>query len=615
MRIHHKTRLAAALGAVLAGAAAAPSVQAVNLATDGIGEVATAPYYTVRDGWNTLINLTNTRPVPILVKVRLHEGLNSRDVLDFTVAMSANDVFTAILYDTASGPVLNVQDADSCVIASNNPKTLSVLGYTGTDDRGHSNDDGGPNGVDRMREGYIEFIEMGYGLEASDWDAIQGKPLVYTAMPASPTAGDYLLHVGQAIEDHQCAVLQTALDKDHINQTAPQFGEPINALKFNARLLNAAAGMEVASLVTAWANFFNVTGVPFGGFPFADIADPVNLATAMNPACTITRGDERHTPRVDWDPMIAGFCPNLVTAQAPYDYLEPSLNDAYPRNACGWEDTLNWGGCVSPFLPSKNPLGAFPRGVDALSLTIQRADAINEWSLNDATGTDTSWILTFPTKAFYVDQGAGRQFAISPADGTGDRPEAVYLDPLAEVNYAPFAEPFNDNDTGESCIDVSFTVFDRAENSPLGTGVIDSPAQNAPVQQLCREANVLNFAKSGTGSGVLGSANAITVNVSGVPGNAGWVDVNLAQDDWAHSGTDPDGAGGPWTTGGLQFNGGSQFGPGSVDGALSGLPTIGFMIKHRDLGTPSTNYASTVDHSWRRGGAIYPTVTTTPPTP
>jgi hypothetical protein len=224
--------------------------------------------------------------------------------------------------------------------------------------------------------------------------------------------------------------------------------------------------------------------------------------------------------------------------------------------------------------------------------------------------------LTFPTKAFYVDQGAGRQFAISPADGTGDRPEAVYLDPLAEVNYAPFAEPFPTADdvtdgTGESCIDVSFTVFDRAENSPLGTGVIDSPAQNAPVQQLCREANVLNFAKSGTGSGVLGSANAITVNVSGVPGNAGWVDVNLAQDDWAHSGTDPDGAG-SWTTGGLQINGG---GPGPGPAALSGLPTIGFMIKHRDLGTPSTNYASTVDHSWRRGGAIYPTVTTTPPTP
>ena len=34
-----------------------------------IGEVAIAPYYTTRDGWMTLINLTNTRPVPIVVKV------------------------------------------------------------------------------------------------------------------------------------------------------------------------------------------------------------------------------------------------------------------------------------------------------------------------------------------------------------------------------------------------------------------------------------------------------------------------------------------------------------------------------------------------------------------
>jgi len=45
----------------------------------------------------TLINLTNTRPYPIVVKVRIHEGHNTRDVLDFNVALSSNDMWTAAL--------------------------------------------------------------------------------------------------------------------------------------------------------------------------------------------------------------------------------------------------------------------------------------------------------------------------------------------------------------------------------------------------------------------------------------------------------------------------------------------------------------------------------------
>jgi hypothetical protein len=90
-------RLSAACSATLASAMLASGAGAVNLATDGIGEVAIAPYYTVRDGWQTTMNVINTQDRPIVVKVRVHEGQNSRDVLDFNVALSAYDVFTGVI--------------------------------------------------------------------------------------------------------------------------------------------------------------------------------------------------------------------------------------------------------------------------------------------------------------------------------------------------------------------------------------------------------------------------------------------------------------------------------------------------------------------------------------
>jgi hypothetical protein len=86
MKFPRKTPLALALASALTVAAFVPTTQAVDLSIDGLGEVAIAPYYTTRGGWQTLVNLTNVKNVPVVVKVRLHEFRNSRDVLDFNVA-------------------------------------------------------------------------------------------------------------------------------------------------------------------------------------------------------------------------------------------------------------------------------------------------------------------------------------------------------------------------------------------------------------------------------------------------------------------------------------------------------------------------------------------------
>ena len=68
-------QVALAVGTVLGGMSMVPSAQAVNLATDGLGQALIFPYYTTRAGWNTLFNITNTSDQVVVIKVPLPRGL------------------------------------------------------------------------------------------------------------------------------------------------------------------------------------------------------------------------------------------------------------------------------------------------------------------------------------------------------------------------------------------------------------------------------------------------------------------------------------------------------------------------------------------------------------
>jgi hypothetical protein len=103
------------------------------------------------------------------VKVRFLEGRNSREVLDFNLFLSPNDVFTGVVIPTASGAQLVTND-NSCV-------TPSDL-FSGTGGRAGlsnfknfqyiaPNGDSGPTDLDRTREGYFEVLEMGVITDAT----------------------------------------------------------------------------------------------------------------------------------------------------------------------------------------------------------------------------------------------------------------------------------------------------------------------------------------------------------------------------------------------------------------------------------------------------------------
>lgn len=471
----------------------------------------------------------------------------------------------------------SVKDNDrTCIIGSaGTNKKLNALVFTGANsDQGKgSNDPNSEDAFDRMREGYIEFIVMGY---------------------ADPSTG-----IGKTIEDHNCAGVTDAFSEANILTTARQFGEPINALKFNFRLVHGGRGMEAGGQAVTWANFFNhlesATALGVASGPVENYPDG-GATPSTNANCAIDRGAERRVPGKDWDPTTAaegGTCRNLITAQELNVFLEPSLNDAFPRVGSLYDDMTNkvWQASETVLTAQGRTVISYggkteARGVDAFSATIQRWSVINEWVVKRSeVDAETEWVVTFPTKAFYVDKVSQVQAAIGSLatdSNTVARPETVYASMYtgATEAYAPFKEVFPGK--GMSCSEVSFTVFDRDEHSlaptPVG-GIIDSPAPPHTVEtdSLCYVTNVLKFSET---SGVLGSDLAKIVNVSGMVQNKGWMELDLTVDAAAQTGL-------PLACGGTTK-------------AFQGLPAIGFMMKKRIFRDPTFNYMTSIKHAYRR---------------
>lgn len=649
----------AAAAAAIAGSLLSMNAQAVNLSTDGIGEVAIAPYYTARDGWLTAINLTNTTRDQIVVKVRFHEAMNSRDVLDFTVTMSAFDVFSGVVkaataddvaaqaasgnpnFDFAVGdPIFvgtdtpNAAGLRTCTspaqIGTGTPVALLTQGVTGVEDSAGNQDpsaDGGPGGstaartaagIDRLREGYIEFIVEGHASAPHDGTGTQDG------------TGGGLLNVAEAIEDHNCGVVDDAFLLDNIGTTAQQFGEPTNALKFNFRLLKPEEGYEAGNIATAWANFYN----PASG------ADR-EVLPANNDTCTITRGDERFDgpagrTQQNWVPdgSDGNSCRNLITAQESYSFLEPSLNDAFPQVANFYDDSENE--FVSWAPTNATSSGVAPeavRGVDALSATIQRRLVYNEWSeVSGVVREITDWIITMPTKSFYVDgsndptEALGEQFALknpAPSDAFDARGDARLA---TNVPYAPFDEVFgpkngSNPESAMSCNNVGITLYDRAEQTTLagvsgGTSVSPAPPPVAERVALCYEANVVtfnNFSNFGTALNRLRTNLRADTTVNSV------INRDPAQTDPGVSTANIDAETG-WLFMDLTLGANATLGlPGSAtrssdlaaagttaNESLQGLPVIGFALKTRQLQPGpkapnlSRNTTSSIDHSYMR---------------
>ena len=137
---------------------------------------------------------------------------------------------------------------------------------------------------------------------------------------------------------------------------------------------------------------------------------------------------------------------------------------------------------------------SFATGIDAVSAALMHNTLMNTYVLDSATKSGTDWVITFPTKRFYVSGSAA---------------------------LPPFQRPFTG---GTACDDISINTFNREEGGVTVLTGFSPPAPASPLA-LCYEANVVTF----KGSNVLGSANTKDLTASTLPAGAqnGWALFDL----------------------------------------------------------------------------------------
>ncbi|HET8940552.1 MAG TPA: hypothetical protein VFN13_01010 [Rudaea sp.] len=146
-------------------------------------------------------------------------------------------------------------------------------------------------------------------------------------------------------------------------------------------------------------------------------------------------------------------------------------------------------------------------GIDAVSAIFDASNIYNEWQSSSGAGSD--WVVTFPTKRFYVD--------------------SLYT--ATTSAYPPFEQGFSEVIPGLSCDVIGINIFDREENTTSQTTCGFSPCPpGQPPSSLCHETNVITFG----GASILGST--LTSNITPI-GHNGWLGLSFT--DATHGGTSP----------------------------------------------------------------------------
>lgn len=303
------------LACIVLGLGACPDAFAVSLDPEGRGQVLIYPYYTARaaagNPFNTFISVVNHAAQAKVVRVRFREGRLGREVANFNLYLSPNDVWTGAVVPTELGARLVTRDA-SCTVPSMYPSPdlpPSDVGELVFSDASYSgaNADGGGEGPDRTREGYVEMIEMA---------TVTGEAAAAVTHAASGAPPG-------------CFVVQSAT-------FAPAVSVPTGGLSGTGTLINVANGMDFTFNAEALAG---LTTEPF----FRHYTDPYPDfdATEVTPVSHIT-----------WQ---------------------------------GRQYRLTWA-----------------RAVDAVSSVLMRWEVLNEFVRDAQTQSATDWVLTFPTRRFYV---------------------------------------------------------------------------------------------------------------------------------------------------------------------------------------------------------------------
>ena len=557
--------LTTAVIAGLTGVAGMVSVaNAVNVNPDGLGQVLIYPYYTARGGNDTLISVVNTSSQAKSAKVRLLEGLNSREVLDFNLYLSAFDVWTAAITEDEDGAKLTTADT-SCTVpyifGQGGEQRLLDFEFTGEKTDGATTDE------ERVKSGYVEIIETGTvfgdtretGLNEfgetvvtgfSDTDIDPDGDIV------SPFGSEWALtHVDKTDEDGNFTVR-----------------EPRDCGQLTTAWTTTTSG--AVSPLFYWTRDRLVDHEPSGGGTLFGSASIVNVGEG-------TIVSYNAVPIDNWTADVEHTAPGLTTPRI----IDGSVDTSAVFRSAGQDvDPQQW-----------------TNNAEAVNAVLMNEKILNEYAVEELLSGETEWVFTFPTKRFHVDPGVGLP-QVPLLDDGGDPVEDDDGD-IVEIDEAipPFARVFD----GEACEPVDFRFWNREELEPTPEfGIIPpivSPAPPDPDDEtttfdLCFEANVIRFADAEADvpgeTEILGERRFTTFPL-GERWESGWAEFNFAPELIPAALEFPD-------TARIQENAGGT-------GQYVGLPVVGFSVSTVSNGTLSvdgqavlSNYGSIFKHRGSR---------------
>jgi hypothetical protein len=194
---------------------------------------------------------------------------------------------------------------------------------------------------------------------------------------------------------------------------------------------------------------------------------------------------------------------------------QPNLNDAVPAIS-------------RQIIDGVGVQRVFDRPVDAVSSLIMAIDVLNEYAVGGGGLALNDWVVTFPTKNFYVDY----TLVDEPQGDEGIPPSAI--PPFTEWFQDVFAVREGgaivgwdwDPGNGRSCEDVFFGYFDREEGFPKDP----TPPEFSPRPEdtpdgavICHETNTIQFGDDP----VLNGRNNYGVNLED-GFTSGWMRLSFA---------------------------------------------------------------------------------------
>lgn len=137
------------------------SAQAVRISAQREGQALIFPYYTVAAGNSTALSLSNYSDRGKVVQLRVAEGENGRTVLTLNIYLGQYDNWSATLFDSGDGAALLTEDRSCTFPPLRESTALPQL----PDGRRYvrlelHETDAGSSGAARLREGFIEAVEV-----------------------------------------------------------------------------------------------------------------------------------------------------------------------------------------------------------------------------------------------------------------------------------------------------------------------------------------------------------------------------------------------------------------------------------------------------------------------